>query len=70
MVGQRHTHNFRIRPQQSNPYNGQSLSFQLLGKRDIDNKKNSSLLPPVGGVQAWHDDKVMNPVADVEQGKH
>ena len=32
--------------------------------------KNSSLLPPVGGVQAWHDDKVMNPVADVEEGKH
>ena len=32
--------------------------------------KNSSLLPPIGGVQAWHDDKVMNPVADVEQGKH
>ena len=32
--------------------------------------KNSSLRPPIGGVQAWHDDKVMNPVADVEQGKH
>ena len=30
-----------------------------------------SLVPPIGGVEiAWHDDKVVNPVADVEQAKH
>ena len=30
-----------------------------------------SLVPPIGGVEiAWHDDEVVNPVADVEQAKH
>ena len=30
-----------------------------------------SLVPSIGGVEvAWHDDKVVNPVADVEQAKH
>ena len=31
---------------------------------------NASLLPPVGGVEAGHDDEVVDPVADVEQAKH
>ena len=31
---------------------------------------HASLLPPVGGVEARHDDEVVDPVADVEQAKH
>ena len=29
-----------------------------------------SLVPPAGGVQAGHDDEVVDPVTDVEQAKH
>ena len=31
---------------------------------------HDSILPPVCGVEAGHDDEVEDPVADVEQAKH